>query len=618
MSEKSTPDARWRLPNAQQFVTTWLIPDQYAGQTTATLHRVRAAVARTQQPVRILTFDAMQDNGEVTQRLEERGILSEGVTVCNLFEELRRWESAGYLHERLNALPDVEAAPEWGDPIARVETAARGRREYAESGEVISAAIQRDDGSVLCRDFQVRTPEGKKRHQQWFFPDGSQAKLTGSAWDTYFLWLDDLVGAQDSVFVNESKTTARFMSRYDNPRASVIHLFHESHLADSSDPFKGELNKSHSRMVPHLDRFDGVVFLTEKQRNDVAQRFGGGASLYSVPNAGPPVLGGRESPLGSPRRGDRGIVVATLKPLKRLDHAIESVIRARSGGSDISLDLYGRDVGSRAGLERLVAQHEAQDYIRLRGYAAGASTLFSSASFSLMTSQTEGQSLVLLESMAAGCVPISYDIRYGPSELIVDGETGFLVEPGDVEAMAEAIRRFLALPRGQIRTLRNNCRSRLAAFSDDDIQQRWAAIQRHVAEGRPRRCRLAEFAMGNFEFAVEDSSIVFTARARARRIGAEQAPTACLLLTGRDEGVPLRIPLIVRTHSRAGEWLELGFEGSLEPVNRIEWPEKVLDVHLELSCGASSRIHRLRGEAKAEAGALGVFATGFGNVSVRR
>ena len=87
----------------------------------------------------------------------------------------------------------------------------------------------------------------------------------------------------------------------------------------------------------------------------------------------------------------------------------------------------------------------------LHGYAPGAAQHFAAASFSLMTSTTEGQSLVLLESMAAGCVPIAYDIRYGPSELLVDGETGFLVPGGDVSALADTIERFLALPVKRVR-----------------------------------------------------------------------------------------------------------------------------------------------------------------------
>ena len=94
-----------------------------------------------------------------------------------------------------------------------------------------------------------------------------------------------------------------------------------------------------------------------------------------------------------------------------------------------------------------MAETGSAGQVVLHGYAPGAARHFAAASFSLMTSTTEGQSLVLLESMAAGCVPIAYDIRYGPDELLVDGETGFLVPGGDVSALADTIARFLSLPR---------------------------------------------------------------------------------------------------------------------------------------------------------------------------
>ena len=123
--------------------------------------------------------------------------------------------------------------------------------------------------------------------------------------------------------------------------------------------------------------------------------------------------------------------------------------------------------------------------ITLRGYTARAAQHFAEASFSLMTSLTEGQSLVLLESMAAGCVPISYDIRYGPEELIVDGETGFLVSPGDLDALIETIRRYLSLPNRKLRRLRRQCQERLAAFSDAEVYARWCLVRRRRWTSRP-------------------------------------------------------------------------------------------------------------------------------------
>ena len=37
---------------------------------------------------------------------------------------------------------------------------------------------------------------------------------------------------------------------------------------------------------------------------------------------------------------------------------------------------------------------------------------------------------MLVESMASGCIPIAYDIDYGPSDIITDGVDGFLGHRG--------------------------------------------------------------------------------------------------------------------------------------------------------------------------------------------
>jgi glycosyltransferase involved in cell wall biosynthesis len=50
--------------------------------------------------------------------------------------------------------------------------------------------------------------------------------------------------------------------------------------------------------------------------------------------------------------------------------------------------------------------------------------------------------LVALEGMAAGCAIIAAN-HGGLSEIVVDGETGTLVEPGSIESLAAAIERYL-------------------------------------------------------------------------------------------------------------------------------------------------------------------------------
>ncbi|RLY71639.1 glycosyltransferase, partial [Staphylococcus hominis] len=37
------------------------------------------------------------------------------------------------------------------------------------------------------------------------------------------------------------------------------------------------------------------------------------------------------------------------------------------------------------------------------------------------------------------CPTISYDINYGPSEIIVNGENGYLIKANDIDAFAKAM-----------------------------------------------------------------------------------------------------------------------------------------------------------------------------------
>src|SRR3954449_11587119 len=96
---------------ARLFVTTWWIPEQYGGQTTGTLRRIGEQARRSARPVELLTFGALWDNAEAVARLRARGTLDRGVTLRNLWQDLRAWEQAGVLHERLATLPQVDPAP---------------------------------------------------------------------------------------------------------------------------------------------------------------------------------------------------------------------------------------------------------------------------------------------------------------------------------------------------------------------------------------------------------------------------------------------------------------------------------------------------------------------------
>jgi glycosyltransferase involved in cell wall biosynthesis len=57
----------------------------------------------------------------------------------------------------------------------------------------------------------------------------------------------------------------------------------------------------------------------------------------------------------------------------------------------------------------------------------------------ILTSEYEGFPLAVLEAMACGCVPVVTAIRSGIPELVRDGDSGYAVDVGDIEAFVERL-----------------------------------------------------------------------------------------------------------------------------------------------------------------------------------
>jgi glycosyltransferase involved in cell wall biosynthesis len=80
---------------------------------------------------------------------------------------------------------------------------------------------------------------------------------------------------------------------------------------------------------------------------------------------------------------------------------------------------------------------------------------------------------VLVEGMACGVPPIAVD-RFGPAEIVKDGETGWLVEPDDKDSLRDAI--VAAIDDGEERA-----RRAAAARRDAEEQYSWPALAGRLA-----------------------------------------------------------------------------------------------------------------------------------------
>ena len=78
-----------------------------------------------------------------------------------------------------------------------------------------------------------------------------------------------------------------------------------------------------------------------------------------------------------------------------------------------------------------------------------------------------------MESMANKTPVVSYNIRYGPSDMIEDGINGFLIEKNDIEALSERIIQMLKHPEKTQQMGSEAGRTIQTKFSKEIYQKLW-------------------------------------------------------------------------------------------------------------------------------------------------
>ena len=93
-------------------------------------------------------------------------------------------------------------------------------------------------------------------------------------------------------------------------------------------------------------------------------------------------------------------------------------------------------------LERQIKDHHLEKHVLLAGFRPDVLSLHKAFDIFVMSSVTEGLGTSLLDAMAAG-KPVVATRAGGIPEVVIDGETGFLVPPRDHDAMADTIVKLL-------------------------------------------------------------------------------------------------------------------------------------------------------------------------------
>jgi glycosyltransferase involved in cell wall biosynthesis len=157
----------------------------------------------------------------------------------------------------------------------------------------------------------------------------------------------------------------------------------------------------------------------------------------------------------------RLLAMGSLSPEKSFGTLVEALNVL--GDKKIELTILG-DGPARKPLEEQIRVASLADRIRLPGHAADILPYLREADIYVQSSIREGLSNALLAAMASGLPCVATDVG-GTREAVVDGETGILVPPSSIAALAGGIRRIVEFPEEGRRLGRNARGKAIREFS---------------------------------------------------------------------------------------------------------------------------------------------------------
>ena len=252
-----------------------------------------------------------------------------------------------------------------------------------------------------------------------------------------------------------------------------------------TNPYEGEHHYgSPLRNVAALkdtSNLDLLVVLTEGLKKDFIKEFN--TNIGVVPN----FLDNFEKPSNEGIKKDYNkiSIFARLSSEKNLSDAIKAFKTVVDKREKSYLNIYGRalkpyEINEEKRLHALVTELNLEEHVFFKGHVDNVDEEMASSLATMLVSDIEGMPMVLLESMRNATPLICYNFNYGPSDFIIDGVTGRLVEQYDVDGLANAILDVYNNPDKSIEMGINAQNKILTDLNEEKLCLRWEEIFKDV------------------------------------------------------------------------------------------------------------------------------------------
>ncbi|MGN0818805.1 MAG: glycosyltransferase family 4 protein [Christensenellaceae bacterium] len=170
------------------------------------------------------------------------------------------------------------------------------------------------------------------------------------------------------------------------------------------------------------------------------------------------------------------ITVGNLNPFKNYTDLLKVAkeIFTEDRFSDWQWDIYGEGP-ERPVIEETIKEYGLTDKVVLKGHTTNIYEILNNYSIYVCTSKSEGLPMSLIEAKAKKLPIVSFDIMTGPSEIISDGQNGYLVEPYNIEEMVRKLE-ILMESAEKREQFSNNAYIGIEQFSIEECIHQWNMV----------------------------------------------------------------------------------------------------------------------------------------------
>lgn len=255
-----------------------------------------------------------------------------------------------------------------------------------------------------------------------------------------------------------------------------IAVLHNRHT-EGNDILKENIIPDYANIFNSLDKYNAIVTLTEKQKKDIAERFHNEKQIFVIPHALSAQQRERAVKI-NPNNAPKIISIARFDYQKRLEDTIKAFSKVVEKVPNAELHLFGFGPEVEKELRALIAELGLGNSAKVRGYTPDIHKEYITSKIKVVSSRYEGFHLGIMEAISYGIPVVSYDIKYGPSDMIETGVSGFLTAE-DPNELAEKM--IVLLKNNELyKTLSDNAYKKSFDFSEQEFIRKWKDLIRIV------------------------------------------------------------------------------------------------------------------------------------------